>query len=233
MNLRYCRTIEELRKFLVDYKPSYIVLEGYNAVGKGRLIEQITNTFNYRVYRPNYTGWVSRVPREYRWCVFSSFMEIISSTGNNPELPILFDRGFFSGVVYNKDYLLAESYHSIVKNCRVLHILVTCSEEDYAKFLKVRNSNKELSYNDYLEYTRRYRKAFQIAGADYIEYENSFDDSLNYENTCAGCSHYTSYNNTCSNPLAIKSGIYNVSPNRKRCEYTSEMEVQDGKLQSV
>lgn len=230
MNLQYCADIDSLRRFLSEYKPKYIVLEGYNAVGKGRLIEQITEVFNYRVYRPDYSGWIRKLPREYRWCIFSSFMEIVSSTNTSSATPILFDRGIFSGIVYNKDYQLAEYYPSIVKDSRVLHILVTCSREDYDKFLKVRNSSKELSYEDYLDYTKRYRKAFQLAGADYIEYVNTFDEGLHYEDTCAGCSHYTSYNNKCGNPIAIQNGIRNVSPNRKRCKYSVEREVQDGKL---
>lgn len=233
MNLLYCCELDKLKKFLVEYKPDYIVLEGYNAVGKGRLIEELSNTFNYRVYRPTYTGWVSRIPREYRWSVFSSFMDIITSTNLKLDLPILFDRGFFSGVVYNNDFSLAEYYSSIIKDYRVLHILVTCSEKDYKEFLRIRNSNKKLYYQDYLEYTSRYRKAFQRFGVDYIEYINKFENNPRYEETCAGCSHYTSYNNTCSNPSAIKNGISNVSSNRERCEYASEMEVQDGKLQSL
>lgn len=227
-------TIKDLKSAILRYKPDVIVMEGYNAVGKGLVTEQLLETMNYKVYRPDYNSWVQRLPREYRWVIFSSVFDVLSNLGEEFSNVVLFDRGIFSGIVYNNDMSLTEYYKSIIKNFRVLHILVTCSEEDYNKFLKVRNASKELNYENYAEYTERYIKAFQLAGADYIEYENIFMDTLNYQDTCAGCGHYTSHDNRCHNPIAIKNGIHNVSHDRVRCEYSSQREVQDsGQLQLV
>ena len=218
------------------YKPKFIVIEGYNAVGKSVLLEKLVEVFNFRVYRPDYNSWANKIPREYRWAIFSSFMNISSEMKVQPKLPILFDRGIFSGVVYNNDLDLARIYNSIVGDYfkDILHVLITCGEEDYKKFLEVRGSDKYLSYEDCLDYTNRYINAFEQASVNYIIYNNKFDNRRNSADTCLGCSHYTFHTNSCNNPVALNNGITNVSSNRKRCEYSNMREVQDsGRLQEL
>ena len=213
---------------------THVVVEGYNAVGKSIIIEKLLELRNYRIYRPDYNVWSSLLPREYRWAIFSSFFDILSTTNSKTDTTILFDRGIFSGIVYNNDMKLADEYQNFVKEASVVHILITCSKEDYEKFLLVRSCEKELSYEDYLEYTSRYKEAFERAGATWVEYVNQYEEKISqrYSDVCAGCTHYTLFNNTCNNPKA-RNVITDVSPNRKRCQYSNSMEVQDSGLSEM
>lgn len=221
---------DDLLSYIEQSKPEFIVVEGYNGVGKSKVIDYLYNNVTNAVYRPNYNSWSNLVPREYRWAIFSSFLDIVSSVKVEMEgSPIIFDRGFFSGAVYNNDIHLSKYYDDIVKNCKVLHILVSCSREDYEMFLNIRNSSKELSYDDCLTFTERYRNSMEIAGATYIEFINAYSSSLDKSGTCASCSHYSIHDSKCNHPY-IKDFVH---PDKERCEYSSMKEVQDGELQSV
>lgn len=204
-----------------EESPEIVVVEGYNGVGKSRVIEAIQREFSIRAYRPDYTGWAKRIPAKYRWSIHAS---ILSAIGHPADM-MLFDRGIFSGVVYNSDFSLVDAYIDLSKDRKIMQILVTCGYEDYQKFLLIRGSDKELSYTECEGATETYRTAYQKAGVPYVEFVNVYQEDVGREHraTCRGCSHYNLSDSYCKHSSM---NCY-VDPTRLRCEHTQEKEVQD------
>lgn len=223
----------------VEYPWDAIVVEGYDGVGKGKLLSTLSSLMHVTPYRPDYSFWQQyehHQPDRWKisgffWDIFSHFMHDRVHTGTT----LLFDRGVISGAVYNKDESIARNYSKLLRGMRVLHILVTCSEEDYYKFAEVRGCDehdKQILYKDYQEYTSRYHRYLELAGVDYLIYENHYDPELagNLAETCGGCGHY-SYG-VCKNPKVAKA----VDSYQPRCEHSTDEEVQDAddrKMQCV
>lgn len=205
-----------------------IVVEGFDGVGKGKVLNLLAEIFGVTPYRPDYNLWQKYDHRPidrwkvsgFFWDIYRHFREIHSTSA-----PMLFDRGVISGAVYNRDYAIAEDYKNLIKGMNVLHILVICREEDYYKFMEIRgvDRSESESFDVYLEYTKRYIDCFNIAEADYMVYENYFDESESerLSKTCAGCGHY-SYG-WCRHP----DKNMRVSGDSPRCSESNEQEVQD------
>ncbi len=218
-------------KELLDYIASHgpldaIVVEGYDGVGKGRVLSLLSNFFNVIPYRPDYNLW-QRHDHRYKdrwkvsgffWDVYSHFMEGHSRSGP----PMLFDRGVMSGAVYAHDDSIAEDYKKLLRDMRVLHILVTCTEEDFSYFADVRNIS-HLDYKVCEDFTNEYKRLFELAGVEYVLYENHYDKSLaeRLSSTCAGCGHY-SYG-YCRHPDINDK----TNPDYPRCKLSYDEEVQD------
>lgn len=225
--------IKELLHYTEIVMPDIIVVEGYNGVGKSRVLESLQEYYNVGVYRPAYNGWTNALPKHYRWSIFASFVDVINSLHltNFEGPPLLFDRGFFSAI-YN-DVDLIKYYKDIIKDLKVLQILVTCDEESYYKFLSVRDSKKTLSYEDCSKFTEEYRKAFSSVSATYVEFLNSYDESIGkiHASTCRGCGHYNIGDSCCKHPAQMNK---EVSPHDPRCSLSKDKEVQDiGELYTV
>lgn len=225
--------LEELLHYTEVVNPDIIVVEGYNGVGKSRVLEALQENYQVGVYRPAYNGWANALPKHYRWSIFASFVDVINSLHltDFEGAPLLFDRGFFSAI-YN-DVDLIKYYKSVIKDLKVLQILVTCDEESYNKFLSVRDSEKNLSYEECSKVTEEYRKAFNSVDAWYVEFINVYDESIGkiHESTCRGCGHYNIGDSCCKHPACKNK---KVSPDDSRCSLSKEKEVQDcGELQTV
>ena len=141
---------------------------------------------------------------------------------------MLFDRGVISGAVYNDDLEIARDYPKMLRDMKVLHILVTCDEESYKRFQRSRftkyldEDDLECMWLEALNYTRKYEICFKEAGVEYIVFENQYDDSLSrLSETCEGCGHH-SYG-YCRHP----DKNCEVDPKSLRCELAEDMEVQD------
>lgn len=227
------REIEDLLFYVEFLEPSIIVVEGYNGVGKSRVLEFLSSKYGTGIYRPSYDNWAKLLPASYRWAIFASFVDVVKQLRLEFQTPpLLFDRGFFSGVVYN-DPNLADYYKSVAGDLNILHILVTCSEDSYSKFLSVRSSDKDLKYEDCFRVTGAYRSAMSRAGAHFVEFLNIYDEKIgrNHQDTCRGCSHYNIGDSCCKNPVYQNK---RVSPDTPRCENSAMREVQDlGELQTM
>ena len=140
---------------------------------------------------------------------------------------MLFDRGVMSGAVYAHDDSIAEDYKKLLRDMKVLHILVTCNEEDYYIFAGVRNSISNTDYRLCEDFTREYKRLFELAGVDYLVYENHYDPSLleKLSNTCGGCGHYNY--GYCRHP-DINS---KKDSNHPRCKLSQDKEVQDNDVE--
>lgn len=224
-------------KLLVSAVESYmkldaVVVEGYDGVGKGRVLSVLSEALGTVPYRPDYNLWQKHDHRlKDRWKVSGFFLDVFSHFKDNFlfNSPMLFDRGVISGAVYNNDITIAEDYKDMVKDISILHILVTCSREDYEKFSESRGSGDSLSYNDYVNYTHRYINCLEKSKADYILYQNFFNKDLFDElsNICRGCGHY-SYG-ICRHPKINDK----VDGESLRCEFSKEKEVQDEYIAEV
>ena len=122
-------------KELLEYITSHssldaIVVEGYDGVGKGRVLNVLANYYQVVPYRPDYNLWQKYDHRKIdRWKVSGFFWDVYSHFNQgrrNFSAPMLFDRGVISGAVYNKDDNIARDYKKLLRDMRVLHILVTC-----------------------------------------------------------------------------------------------------------
>lgn len=205
------------------WKYDAIVVEGYDGVGKGRVLEKISELIGVVPYRPDYNLWQKYDHRlTDRWKVSGFFWDVFSHFDFIPRKPMLFDRGVISGAVYAEDKRIVKDYKTLLRDMRVLHILVTCSESDYEKYQELRGS-RLADYSVYEEYTQRYKEYLEDAGVIYTIYENKYDEGIAAEvaDTCAGCGHY-SYGD-CRHP-DINS---KVDGHRKRCEKSKDKEVQD------
>lgn len=224
-------TKEKLFNEIFDYGAlDAIVVEGYDGVGKGRLLNSLSEIFGVTPYRPDYNLWQLYDHRRIdRWKVSGFFWDVYSHFMKDKNIkgpPMLFDRGVISGAVYNGDITIAENYKTLLRDMRVLHILVCCKEEDYHRFSRMRTSNDvdiDFEWKRYLSYTARYRECLEAAGVDYITYYNVYDakDAEKLSRTCAGCGHYNY--GYCRHP-DINSI---VEFNQTRCELYNEEEVQD------
>lgn len=218
-------------KELLDYIASYgpldaIVVEGYDGVGKGRVLNVLSNYYQVTPYRPDYNLWQRHDHRyQDRWKVSGFFWDVYSHFNEGQRRlgpPMLFDRGVMSGAVYDHDDSIAEDYKKLLRDMRVLHILVTCTEEDFFYFANVR-SISHLNYEDCECFTNEYKRLFELAGVEYIVYENHYDNSLAERlcRICAGCGHY-SYG-YCRHPDINDK----TSPDHPRCKLSYDAEVQD------
>lgn len=220
---------KELLKYVADYGAvDAIVVEGFDGVGKGYVLEFLSNMLHIVPYRPDYNLWNSHDHRICdRWKISGFFWDVYShfQKGHRwSQAPMLFDRGVISGAVYNNDINIAKDYSKMIRGMRLLHILVTCSEEDYVAFSKIRNSQSELEdYSVCEEYTKKYIESLEVSGVDYIIYKNCFseDECERLRGTCSGCGHY-SYG-FCRHPIRN----CRVDGYHPRCEYSTEKEVQD------
>lgn len=223
-------SIRELFKVLGS--PDAIVVEGYDGVGKGRVLDALSEFYSVTPYRPDYNLW-QRHDHRYKdrwkvsgffWDVYSHFMEGQGKIGH----PMLFDRGVMSGAVYAHDDTIAEDYKKLLRDREVLHILVVCDAYSYAKFASMRDPNIPMKkvaeeYQRVLEFTEEYIRLFELADVSYIIYFNSFDDKLSdsIKDKCMSCGHY-SYG-FCRHP----DKNCKVEGYSSRCEKSTDKEVQD------
>lgn len=222
--------IEDLmNKIKTEYKEPFdaIVVEGYDGVGKGRILNKLSEYYGITPYRPDYNLWQMFDHRNIdRWKISGFFWDVYSHFNNSSgSMSMLFDRGVISGAVYNDDMTIALHYKEMLRDMRVLHILVTCNAEDYKKFYKARNPEYSESQfledcNKYVEYTDRYIEALEMAEVDYIIYVNEYEDDVD-NNLCKTCGHY-SYG-VCRHPHINDF----VCGDNKRCELSKDKEVQD------
>lgn len=207
-----------------------IVVEGYDGVGKGVILNILSEMIGVTPYRPDYNLWQKYDHRQIdRWKVSGFFWDVfthfkLTSKGT----PMLFDRGIISGAVYNHDMSIAENYQKLLGESKVLHILVTCEKNSFCAFQKVRNpsiSEFDLGYlwSEYGRYTEDYFSCLDIAKVDYIVYDNKFNEELarNNKNLCSSCGHYN--HGFCRHPKVN----YAVSPDHERCELSKDKEIQD------
>lgn len=219
--------LEEIIEIAYDYDA--IVVEGYDGVGKGRVLTQLAEALNVIPYRPDYNLWQKYDHRTIdRWKVSGFFWDIFSHFGHHFDYPMLFDRGVISGAVYNNDTQIAQDYPRLLRDFRVLHIFVVCDKDDYIKFYKSRfpdadDIDTEGLWEEYRKYEMRYLECFQKSGVEYLFYKNEFNEELSKKlaTTCAGCGHYNY--GFCRHP---KMNCRVVS-NSARCELSSDKEVQD------
>lgn len=203
-----------------------IVIEGYDGVGKGRVLNALSTYYRVTPYRPDYNLWQMFDHRNIdRWKISGFFWDVFSHFNQHMDKVMLFDRGVISGSVYNDDMTIAMHYKEMLRDMKVLHILVTCSPEDYVKFCKARNPGYTESQlieecNKFADYTDRYIEALEMAEVDYIIYYNRFDDSVD-NSVCMSCGHY-SYG-ICRHPQI---NDY-VNGNDPRCNLSKDKEVQD------
>lgn len=230
---------KELLEFLKDKYMDAIVVEGYDGVGKGRVLNLLSKVYSVTPYRPDYNLWQKYDHRQKdRWKISGFFWDVYSHFTNihlTPMTPMLFDRGVMSGAVYSMDDHISESiakdYKTLLRDRDVLHILVVCDKEDFRKFQEIRSFylNKDIDglWEDYEEYTERYRKYFKLAGVKVVEYQNKYssEDASSLLTTCSGCGHY-SYG-ICRHP-SINS---KVDPSQLRCSLSNDKESQDREVE--
>ena len=218
---------KELLDYIIFYGPlDAIVVEGYDGVGKGRVLNLLSDFLSVVPYRPDYNLWQKYDHRNIdRWKVSGFFWDVYShfNTSGDRKVPMLFDRGVMSGAVYNHDDTIAEDYKNLLRDMRVLHILVSCDEEDYIKFAEIRKSISTVDYKIYEEFTEEYKRLFELAGVDYVVYENHYDESLSKQlsNTCEGCGHYNY--GYCRHPKINCT----VDSGNERCSFSRDKETQD------
>lgn len=212
-----------------------IVVEGYDGVGKGTVLNYLSEYLKVVPYRPDYNKWLNfDIRPQDRWKISGFFWDILSHFKNpldDSSKVMLFDRGVLSGAVYNNDMSIADLYKDLIKDLKVLHIYVTCSPEDYTKFMMVRNpgiteDEIKTELTKFSEYEQRYFEAFNRLGIDcrYITYQNHYDKYYAQlsAKTCSGCGHY-SYG-YCQHPdtPGIQVSCYSV-----RCDKSQDKETQD------
>lgn len=205
-----------------------IVIEGYDGVGKSKVLQELSQLSIVTPYRPDYNLWqkYGLAPTD-RWKISGYFWDIYShffrSEDNHPLM--LFDRGVVSGAVYNNDIRILEDYHLMHRDIRILTILVTCDLSDYSTFCVSRNpsiTHEEIlsGYRNVQEYTKRYITMMDTVGIDYVSYHNTYDKD--FSETCGGCGHYNY--GICMNS---ESGRYFVNMDDDRCQVSNMKEVQD------
>ena len=223
---------DKLVEVLSSEKYDAIVVEGYDGVGKGKLLEYLSEIYGVTPYRPDYNFWQMFDHRPIdRWKVSGFFWDIYSHFNIKHDAPMLFDRGIFSGAVYNNDPTIVENYNSIVRNKNILYILVCCKESDFFTFAKIRGAKEEdieENWINYLKYTLKYKEYFDLVGVNYIIYFNKLDESLlDLKDSCGSCGHYNY--GWCRHPFMN----CHVSKESKRCNYSCDEEVQDSCFKDV
>lgn len=212
-----------------------LVVEGYDGVGKGRLLNILSAILDVTPYRPDYNLWQQYDHRpQDRWKASGFFWDIFSHFYHrNSSTPLLFDRGILSGAVYNNDMSIARDYPNLLRDMKVLHIIVTVpSEEEFIKLQEIRDKNyvhTPENWENCLEYTNRYIKALEISGLDGVIYYNRFLDSESdrLAKICEGCGHY-SYG-WCRHP----DNNCLVDKDQPRCILSEDKEVQDRNVNEV
>lgn len=217
------KLIEILDNIITNYGLDAIVVEGYDGVGKSRILNILSDRLGVTPYRPDYNLWQKYDHRpQDRWKVSGFFWDVCSHFNLKSKVPLLFDRGVISGAVYNDDINIAKDYKQFIRGRSIIHILVTCSEEDYYKFNEARGSKEFLDYATCQIYTERYKKFLEESGVYWFIHENRYleeADIMKY--ICAGCGHY-SYG-ICRHPSINNE----VDGNLTRCLLSSDKEVQD------
>lgn len=214
--------ITEICEMVENRKYRVVVVEGYDCVGKGRVIEELSKKLDAKVYRPNYNFWESHtLPRSLRWVIGASILDYFSNTVK-PDECIIFDRGMLSGAVYNNDSDVMIGYSDLIKNLKVLHVLVTTDKASYERFAELRGE-KSKSYRVYLRYEGAFQNLIEENKLYYYPFINQYDEEYadSVGDTCQSCGHYS--HNKCNNPKHIKS----VKPTDHRCENSKDKEVQD------
>lgn len=206
-----------------DYR--VIVVEGYDGVGKGTVIDDITAFLtSVKVYRPDYNFWTKhKLPKSHRWAINAAYLDILKQTKDYQESTILFDRGMMSGMVYN-DLSLSEDYKDLIDGLDILHIIVRCDEDSFYKFKEVRGVDDGSDYDTCKRFTDLYIKLASDMGIDYTVFDNQYDESFGAISSlsCQGCGHYN--RGKCENPHV---SFNEVSPYQSRCEFSTGKEVQD------
>lgn len=207
-----------------------IVVEGYDGVGKGKVIQELHERLGYPVYRPNYTFWMHHeLPKKFRWMINASYLDILNSSGITPD-PIIFDRGFLSGIVYN-DLSLRNDHELLTKNLSIFYVIVTCDEESYKKFKEIRGVDDGKTYEECDFYSHMYEFVCENSpGMHYFIYQNTYEKEYGEQalKSCSGCGHY-SYGR-CMHPKKRGEEVHEDSP---RCDDYAVKEVQDVELQQV
>ena len=174
------------------YKGDYdaILVEGYECVGKGRLIEALSEKLKMNVYRPTYDFIRTELPRQYRWIINWSYFDILRKTPGSLHKPIIFDRSMVSAAVYNCDRSLMKELATVSSGFKVLCVLVSAPVGDYEKFAEVRGTSPNRA--EYLEFLNRFYNYLDHSGIESAEFLNTFDEEYakKVSGTCASCDHY-------------------------------------------
>lgn len=221
MSINFESQITELCELIETNKYHVVVVEGYDCVGKGRVIEELSKKLGAKVYRPNYNFWESHaLPRSFRWVIGASILDYFSNTVK-PDEHIIFDRGMMSGAVYNDDFELLIGYRDLIENLKVLHVLIEASSQSRKKFEEIRGEKPDPT--KYLRYQHMFEDLIVCYKLDSYLFVNEYEEEYakSVEETCQSCGHYS--HNKCNNPKHVKS----VKPTDPRCEDSKDKEVQD------
>lgn len=223
---------DQVKQFIAEH-PSLpdccelIVVVGYDSVGKGTFIEQLAHALDIDIFYPDYNVISKYTPREGLWTYFMYFLDWMSKISGSYYFrkPVIVDRSSICGAVYHQDLQVAAQYAEYLKKINIMHILVTCSEEDFNKFKQVRgDKGDQTNYQEYKEITQRYQDYMDKFGLQYIEYQNRYDPEYGQlaKQTCAGCS-FNKYG-VCHHPANDLLEVNNYTP---RCEHYRDKEIQD------
>lgn len=222
---------QQLLDYIDEHKGEYsaIIVEGYDGVGKSRVLSLLSDHLGVTPYRPDYNFWQQyNLTQPDRWKMSGYFWDIYSHFFKDiPEKVMLFDRGMLSGAVYSHDTRIAKDYKKITRDASILHILVTCSNVDYLRFQEVRGGKtpEEIreQWTKFLEYTAMYRDLLETYDLTHIVYKNKYKEDLSDSlvETCEGCGHF-SYG-WCRHPIIN----CQVNPKQHRCNLSYDKEVQD------
>lgn len=192
-----------------------ILVEGYDCVGKGRVIEELSKRLFLPVYRPTYDYIRNNLPREYRWIINWSYFDIIKKTGVLRR-PLIFDRSMISAAVYNSDRRIMRELENVSKGMKILCVLVTVPLGDYPKFAEVRGMSPNRV--EYIEYLNRFYSYLDESSIEYTGFLNRFDEeySKKVSGTCASCDHYDG--KECTHPKVHAP----KDPSTPLCEYSKD-----------
>lgn len=216
--------INKLCEYVEYFPSSFIIVCGYDNVGKGRLLTELRR--HYKLYYPDYDLICKATSQKDRWTYFMYFLDIYSKLNWSLSIrdSVVFDRSAICGAVYNKDESIAIMYEGYMKDIDHIHVLVKCTKEDYEKLQEVRDSEVKFTYEEYLIHTELYEYYFETYELDYVVFNNEYD--YNYgefsKHTCLGCS-FNKYGN-CTNKF---SGRDKISDTEIRCDRYRDKEVQD------
>ena len=130
-----CYDLNTLKNSISEINPDVIIVEGYNGVGKSRVIDYLQNLLDVHAYRPDYVGWFRKVPRDSRWIASLAFLDIVKNQEFKLDHKLLLDRGFLSGAVYNNDMELAIVYKDFLFNCGTFNMRIRGEVKLYLYYL--------------------------------------------------------------------------------------------------
>lgn len=219
------KSIESLDSYLVGLNPSFIMVCGYDNVGKGSLITELGKTRD--IFYPDYNLICNSVDKSKRWSYFMYSMDMFNKIYKSIKInkQVIFDRCALCGAVYNNDENIAKKYSEYLnRSIKSIHVLVECSESDYYKLQNVRGNSTTFTYEEYLAHTNRYLEYFDKYDIDYVIYTNKYNKKYASDSmtTCRGCS-FNKYGK-CTNDNNYGNKVNNNQP---RCEYSLQKEVQD------